>query len=138
MLKRAAVVSLVLGLLGCGSGGGGVAAPPVPRRITLFTGHFQMNAGAVLSQDVTPTAAGTITAVLDWSFLSDDLDLLAANVGCNPSTRAGCSVFVEDTRKLSKPAQVSFRAVAGTTYRFLLINNGPDFETGTFNVYLDR
>lgn len=139
MLKRLALTALVVSSLACGSGRGGVTSPPVPTRTTLFSGNFQVNPENFLPPiDVTPSSSGTVTAVLDWSFASDDLDLFAANLGCNITTGAGCTVFVQDTRKFTKPAQVSFGATAGTVYRLLVYNNGPNFETGTLNVYLDR
>jgi hypothetical protein len=141
-VRRLSVLSLALVLAACGSSS--PSAPSTPQRRVVAQGQFvglpSSNGGntntinATFAATFTTTSAGTIDAIVDWTFATNQI-----GVGLYPGTCTSaqlgfgnCIVLVQSNSS-AKPGKLTFAAPAGT-YSLAFENLGPGSESGTYQV----
>jgi hypothetical protein len=142
-----AAAGLVFGLPACGGGGGGggggsVAGPTTPTRQIVTQQTWTADFGDVLQADVTITGsgAGTLDATVQWTFATNDVDLVATSTTCSPAAfiTDACTLLAEASSTTAKPERISFSVTGGSSYRIWIVNFGPGAESGTLEVGLTR
>ena len=154
----AAALALVLVLPGCGgggnSGGGGngpttPAAPPAPVRTLI--GNFNFTVSGVpeanraglardfFLQQLTLNESGSLELIADWTFASNDIDIVLFSGNCTPAllTSTGCSVVDATTSVSAKPERLT-RSVSAGSYTIGITNFGNSNESGVGQVFLTR
>jgi hypothetical protein len=105
--------------------------------VTLFEQQTQF-AGlprfGVYLTDFTVPASGTLRIAVDWTFATDDVDLVLSNPACDAIALSNglCKVLGSETSNV-KPARISM-GTSATAYRLFVINRGPSAESGTVSV----
>jgi hypothetical protein len=152
MKLRLSVVSLAAALAtasvlpGCGGGGssGGVTAPSGGGRQIVTQSNWTLVPGAWQSGDVSITGAsstkGTLDAVVEWTFATNDVDIYVTATACTPDmfVLQRCAYAAKADSATTKPERVSFSVSGGDTYRVWVVNFGPTNESGTLEVGLTR
>jgi hypothetical protein len=122
-----AVLTLVLGLPGCG--GGGSSSPttpstpaPTPRPPTVLNTSFS-GLGRLEAQSATLTIGevdADIDIVADWTFASNDVDVFVTSSSCSTSSfvtlfnqTSGCTSLIRGT-SVTKPERTTGRLSQGT------------------------
>jgi hypothetical protein len=144
MLKMSVRFSTLalLGLLmpSCNKTTGTSDVPRGPVRTVIGTRTFTAGVREAAFVDVQVTGSGTLDAVANWTFSSNDVDLVATTTACLTTDQllAGrCSELASTTSTTAKPERLSLTATTGT-YRFVVFNWGPGGETGTIEVGLTQ
>ena len=151
MKLRLAVVWLAAALAastmpGCGGGdsAGGVAAPTGGGRQIVAQQNWTLEAADAVYADVTitgsSTAKGTLDAIVQWTFATNDVDIYVTAIACTGEMFANqrCSYAAKADSPTTKPERVSFSVSGGDSYRFWVVNFGPTNESGTLEVGLTR
>ena len=152
----AAALALTGILPGCGGGGGGgstnptqVTQPPQPTRTLI--GNFNFTVLGVpeanrqgfsrdfFLQGLTLNESGTLEIVADWTFASNDIDIVLFRGSCTPQliTGAGCPVVAQTTAVTTKPERLTTAVTAGG-YTIGITNFGNSNESGSGQVFLTR
>jgi hypothetical protein len=90
-------------------------------------------------QDVTVPYPGTVTASLDWTYATSDIDMVVARATDCPATSAGevyygtCTALGAD-RTSRKPATVTFNMPAAGTIGIFIYSFSSVPESGVLNV----
>jgi hypothetical protein len=136
------VLGLALaGLPGCGGGGDSNPVGPTPPQTvttTLPTSTFVgIVPGEVRFTDVTVNVTGTLTATLDWTFASNDLDIYVTSSSCTVTTTNDiqnvCSAIGRTTSTSAKPERLTVSVTPGPV-RVWAANFGPTSESGTLAI----
>jgi hypothetical protein len=118
------------------SGGGGSTRSTVDER------GWQLDPFELLGVDIqiTGTGSGTLDANVEWTFASDDVDVYVTAVACTTEMFISdrCAYKAKADSATTKPERVSFSVSAGDSYRFWIVNFGPQRESGTFGAYLTQ
>jgi hypothetical protein len=137
-------VILVTGLSGCGSSSPNTPSTPppvVPQDVTT-TLPTQTFVGLTPDEarflDVQVNVTGTMTAVSDWTFASNDLDIFVTANSCTQFTHTGlflgrCAIIARAVSATSKPERLQVNVTPGV-YRVWVGNFGPGGESGTLSV----
>jgi hypothetical protein len=131
---------LTLLLLGPGCGGGVTDPDPdtggQPKRSVISEHGWGLEPFDADAVDITLTGAGTGTldATVEWTFAANDVDLYVTATACTAEMFANdrCAFKAKADSSTTKPERVSFGVSAGDTYRFWIVNYGPQRESGTF------
>jgi len=86
---------------------------------------------AVFVTDFTVPESGSLRVTVDWTFSTNDIDLVLSNPACDAVALAAgaCKVLGSD-KSNGKPAQLTLSSSA-TAYRLFVVNRGPESESGT-------
>lgn len=136
-----ACLAALLLLPGCGGGGSSPTAASTPAPGRTVIGEFSFIAlpsPGLNFGEVTVSGAGTLEAVAEWTFASNDIDLYLTNGSCDATAFVAerCTVITSATG-LSKPERITAAVQAGV-YRAWVVNFGPGPESGTIQVFLTR
>ncbi len=148
-LTRALAAAVAVALTGCG-GGSSPSAPSTPRptpaptpttivvRQNSFTG---LDPDFLLVVPFTTTTRGDLEAVADWTFATNNLDLVLV-AGTNPcSTPDGidfsvCSILFAEVNPTTKPERLRAPSLAAGAYTLYIGNNGPGEESLSYQILL--
>ena len=148
-------LALAAVLPACGGGGGGGNSPtpvaPAPQPVRSLVGNFNFSVlgttaanRAGLTRDValvslTLGESGTLEIIADWTFASNDIDILLYSGTCTPTqvVAGACSVIDATTSVTAKPERLTRSATAGT-YTIGIMNFGRTDESGVGQVFLTR
>ena len=86
---------------------------------------------AVFVTDFAVPEPGTLQVTVDWTFATDDVDLVLSNPACDAVALAAgtCKRLAVDDGN-GKPAGITLPTSA-TAYRLFVVNRGPASESGT-------
>jgi hypothetical protein len=140
-------LALAAGLVGCGGGYSPTPVPsptptPTPGPSPLPTFSFTAIAqNQAVFTDVSVSAPSVLAATADWTFVSDDVDVVYTDTSCNRSDARTivlgfCNVQAR-TNSFNKPERLSANVGAGTV-RVYVLNFGPGTESGTLLLTLQR
>lgn len=157
MLAAALALAAILPACGGGSSGGGnspTTLPPAPQpvRTQIAGGNFTLAgtdqlAGARLgflvdfgTTPISVSGAGTLEIVADWTFASNDVDVLLYNGSCSSLQAAlgQCPVANRTTSTTTKPERLTITGVPAGNYSVGFANYGRTSESGNFQVFLTR
>lgn len=150
-----AAVVLAAFLPACGGGGGGntpTTLPPAPQpvRTQIAGGNFtvvgtdEANAAGfvvdVAAGPVSVSGTGTVEINADWTFASNDIDILFYNGSCtsNQAVRGQCSIANRTTSTTAKPERLTITGVPAGSYSVGFANYGRTAESGNYQVFLTR
>jgi hypothetical protein len=141
-LLLAGLIGATLPLPGCGGGSGGgngganVTGSTEVKRSIITEHGWGLDPLAFDAVDISITGAGsgTVDATVEWTFASDDVDIYVTATACTPEMFANerCAYKAKADGETTKPERVSFSVSGGDTYRFWIVNFGPQRESGTF------
>jgi hypothetical protein len=137
------VVAGVLGLLlpSCNSSNnttGGSNLPRTPVRTVVGSRTFSVGVRDAVFVDIQITGTGTMDAIVNWTFTSNDVDVVFTNTSCTTTDqllRGGCTEMASATSSTAKPERLNMSVTTGT-YRIIVFNWGPGGESGTVEVGL--
>jgi hypothetical protein len=154
-----AAMVLAAFLPACGGGGGGGNTPttlppaPQPVRTQLLAANFtvagvpeanragfQTDVAAGVTVTVTGSGTGTIQIDADWTFASNDIDILWFSAPCTSAqaVRGQCTVVARTTSITQKPERLTITNVGAGTYGVGFQNFGATTESGNFQIYFTR
>lgn len=151
-----AALALAAFLPACGGGGGGGNTPstlpptPQPTRTQIAGGNFSVvgineanNAGFavdVAAGPVTVSGTGTVEIVADWTFASNDIDILFFTGSCSSAqaVRGQCTIANRTTATNVKPERLTITGVPAGNYSVGFANYGASAESGNYQVFLTR
>jgi hypothetical protein len=138
----------------CGGGGGGstpsTLPPAQPTRTQIAAASFVVAgtdeanaAGFVVDVATLPVAVsgqGTVEIVADWTFASNDIDILFYNGSCSAAQaiRGQCTIANQTTSTTAKPERLTITGVPAGNYTVGIANYGRTGESGTLQVFLTR
>ncbi len=150
-----AVLALAAILPACGGGGGNsnapTAVPPAPQPTRNLVGNFNFTVFGTteanrrgLTRDVALVAltlneAGSVEIIADWTFASNDIDIVLYSGTCTPTqvVAGSCSVIEATTSVTAKPERLT-RSVTSGTFTVGITNYGRTDESGVGQVFLTR
>jgi hypothetical protein len=138
------LASFVALLSGCGSDhvvNTSPPPPPSPSPVTTvikegsFSGLGPLE-GAV--GEFTTARTGTIDVVVDWTFTSNDLDLILAKGSCSADQLVAmqCDVLAVADSTTAKPEKINLANAAAGLYTLFVINFGATEESLSYQVML--
>jgi hypothetical protein len=145
-----AALALAAFLPACGGGGSTTPSAPQPTRTQIAGGNFTVvgtdaasNAGFPLdiaAGPVTVSGAGTVEIVADWTFASNDVDILFYTGSCSSAqaVREQCAISNRTTSTTAKPERLTITGVPAGNYSVGFANYGRTAESGNYQVYLTR
>jgi hypothetical protein len=150
-----AALALAAFLPACGGGGGGntpstVPPAPQPTRTQIAGGNFtvagtdEANAAGfvvdVAAGPVSVSGTGTVEIVADWTFTSNDIDILFYNGACSSAQaiRGQCTIANRTTSTTAKPERLTITGVPAGSYSVGFANYGRTSESGNYQVFLTR
>ncbi len=151
-LAAIAALALTAILPACGGGGGGGTTPttlppaPQPVRTQILSGPFSLAAADrngfpdIGAGPVTISGLGTVEIVADWTFASNDVDIIwyAGSCSSTQAIRDQCTILARTTSVSQKPERLTITNVAAGTYSVGLANYGSSSESGNYQVFLTR
>jgi hypothetical protein len=148
-----ALMMVVLPACGGGSSGGGGNAPTnvPPAPVRSLIGNFNFTVVGVpeanrlglqrdfFLQQLTITQAGSLEVIVDWTFASNDIDIVLFSGTCTPAliTSTGCSAITATTSVTAKPERLTSNVNPGS-YTIGVTNFGNGNESGVGQVFLTR
>jgi len=132
-----ALVCAVTLLPGCGGGGGGgmTGGSNIPVRTVVLQDGWSAGVFEFVLWEGTVSGSGTLDGTVQWTFASNDVDLAVSDTTCTEAAFPFCTFLAEATSTTAKPERVSLTVSAGT-YRFWVLNLGPERESGTLEIGL--
>jgi hypothetical protein len=142
-LSIAPVLAAALTLPGCGGGGyNPVTGSSQPQRTVIGDRSWALQPLETLAVDVKITGAGngTLDATVEWTFATNDVDIYVTATACTLEMFSAelCGYKAKADSTTSKPERLSFSVASGDSYRFWIVNFGPQAESGTFNAGLTQ
>ncbi len=150
--RALAALALLSALSACGgnsnpAGPGAAPRPtpaPTPVTTTVVENSFTgLEPDFVLSQTFTTTLSGDLQAVVDWTFASNDLDVLLVRGGGNPCLNPNdridfdiCTVLVAASSTTTKPERLGMSGLSAGTYTLYIWNHGPSTESLSYQILL--
>lgn len=134
-IKNLGLIVVLAGLAACGGGAStapsGVEAQVVRQQVGALQG------ASITSIQSDRTA--TVDVAADWAVAGNDVDVYVTPADCIniPSALSAFScVTVARTDGTAKPERLTFSAVAGSSYKVLVLNRGdlPDMVTVTVTI----
>ena len=133
-------------LPGCDGGSGpdpvpSTAPPPPPAPVTtvLDEGGFSgVPPGNGIGGSFDTTRAGDLEVIVDWTFASNNMDLLLFRGECSPEQFLAeeCDVADVADSPTAKPERVGLANAAAGTYTLVVFNFGETEETFSYQVLL--
>jgi hypothetical protein len=122
-------------LSGCG-GSSSVTGGNQPKKSVIDERGWALAPFETLAVDIriTGSGSGTLDATAEWTFATNDVDLYVTATGCTLEMFSSekCAYKAKADSATTKPERVSFSVGGGDTYRFWIVNFGPQQESGTF------
>ena len=155
-LAMAAALALTAILPACGGGGGGGNTPstlppaPQPTRTQIQSGPFTITsrpdanrAGfdvAIAVASLVIPGSGTLEVVADWTFASNDVDIIVYNSACTPdqAIRNQCPIAARTTSTTTKPERLTITGAPAGNFAIGFANYGNSSESGNYQVFLTR
>jgi hypothetical protein len=157
-LVVAAALALVVILPACGGGGGGggnnapSTLPPAPTttRTQIQQGGFTIasvgdanRAGFSIDIAVAPLtipASGVLEVVADWTFASNDVDIIVYNQPCTAAqaVRDQCGIAGRTVSTTTKPERLTINGAPAGNFAIGFANYGNTSESGNYQVFLTR
>ena len=154
----AAALALMVVLPGCGgggsSGGGGntnaPTTPAAPVRTQIAGGNFTVasvpdanRAGFAVDIAVGPISlagAGTLEVVADWTFASNDIDIIVYSAPCTSqqAVRGQCPIANRTVSTTTKPERLTITGAPAGNFAVGFANYGNSAESGNYQVFLTR
>ena len=135
-----------------GSSGGGCSenptgpgcVPPTPPPTTLPPPAVVSQGSGTLEVDFlarvpfTTTQAGRLDATVDWTFATNDVDVLVTRGNCTfeQFDADACDIAVFSVSGTAKPESVRLTGAAAGSYTLFIGNNGPTDEAVSYQVVL--
>lgn len=137
---------LALAVPSCGGGGPNTitGGSGQPKRSVVDERSWALEPLETLAVDITITGgfggSATLDAAVEWTFASDDVDLYVTATACTVEMfgTERCAYKAKADGATTKPERVSFGVSDGGTYRFWIVNFGPQAESGTFSAGLTQ
>jgi len=127
-----------------------MSSTPLPQRRQVTSGTFQLtdpttaflSTGGLLNTDFavvpfTVSAAGTLDASVNWTFASNDIDIVIVQGNCtlDQVIADACGTELVTGTSVTKPETVRTTVSSGP-HTLVIINLGPAAESGTYEVFL--
>ena len=131
---------LALVVPSCGGGGPNTitGGSGQPKRSVVDERSWALEPLETLAVDINITGgfggSATLDAAVEWTFASDDVDIYVTATACTLEMFGAvrCAYKTKADGGTTKPERVSFSVSGGDTYRFWIVNFGPQRESGTF------
>lgn len=140
----ALLLAAALGVTSCGSSTG-----PSPQRRLLQSGTFDQLLGVPaatalgFSNDVAfvpfdTNAPGDVEATVDWSFSSDDLDVVLFRGSCTlqQAVNNQCQQIARTSSTATKPERLTVGGLSAGSYTLGIANFGDNTESGSYQIFL--
>jgi hypothetical protein len=128
----------IAGLTACGGGSDPIVRPtptPTPTPpVVLSSGGGALEVGFIaMAQPIVTTSSGALEVTVDWTFATNDIDVLLARGACSfEQLDAGqCNIAASATSATAKPERVRTSGAAGT-YTLFVENNGPADDSASY------
>jgi hypothetical protein len=140
-------VSFLIALAGCGGGGGGgstapnpVPTPtpaPTPQVVSQGTG-LALEANAVGWTTFTTTRAGALDVTVDWTYATNDVDVLIAKGTCDADQLEAnqCAILTYSISTTAKPEKAHADSADAGAYTLFVENTGDRDDAVSFQVVL--
>ena len=138
--------SLLAGLVACGGSSNPVVSttptppptPPPPVIVAQGQG-FPLTSGFTGRVPFTTTSAGQIVATVDWTFASNDVDVLLVRTNCSfdQLEASQCPIVTFSISTTAKPERIQADAQAAGAYTLFVENTGARDESVSFQVVLN-
>ena len=127
---------------GCVGGTNLLTGERQPERTVVSQQAWALDPLEIVSIDVRLTGLGngTVDATVEWTLASNDVDLYVTAPACTAEMFATerCAFKARSDSPTTKPERVSFDVSGGDSYRFWVVNFGPQRESGTLVVGLTQ
>jgi len=135
--------ALVTGLVSCGGSDTVTNNPtppptPPPPEIVSQRQGFAIEAGVVAFANFATQRAGTVEAVVDWTFVANDLDVYVTPATCafEQLVADQCSVLGFSESVTAKPERVRITSMTAGNYILWVANAGPGDDRLSYQVIL--
>jgi hypothetical protein len=148
-LSCALALGCIFVLPGCGGSSGGSsspttpATPPTPVRNILVQATFSGLEPFEPTEDVwfdffTTSTTGTLDITVDWTFASNDVDVLLAQGTLEQALSPACQDLSDDcplelvaqAATLNKPENLTISGLTAGSFLVIVVNFGPTTESG--------
>jgi hypothetical protein len=137
---------LLAALLSACGGSSGPTSPPIttpppttlPPPAVVSQGSGTLEVDFLARVPFTTTQAGRLDATVDWTFATNDVDVLLTRGNCTfEQLDAGaCDIAVFSVSETAKPEKVSLTGAAAGSYTLFIGNEGPTDEGVSYQVVL--
>jgi len=146
-LRRFALAAALTTTLG-GCGGGSSPSSPTPTPtpapttpppvVVLQATGSVVKSGFVNWINFTTTRAGAIDATVDWTFTTNDVDVVITRGSCNYDQLAAnqCNIAGFSVSETAKPEKVTLASTEAGTYTLFVENTGDKDESVSYQVVL--
>ena len=145
-IALAAALSMTLGACGGGGGGGStsvtgstaVAPTPPPPVVVIQGSGYPLEAGFIGRTNFTTARAGAIDATVDWTFATNDVDVLITKGDCtfDQLDADQCTILGFAISTTAKPEKVRIDSADAGLYTLFVENNGDKDESLSYQVML--
>jgi hypothetical protein len=144
-LSVAAGLALAVSLWSCGGsgspGGPSTPIPPAPTPtppVVVGQGGGPLEAGDVGMEQITTNAAGRLDVTVDWTFATNDIDVLITRGVCSfdQLENGQCNIAAFSVSATAKPERISVSGAAAGTYTLFVENLGPGDDSASYQVVL--
>ena len=147
-LTPAIAALLLVALVGCGGGGGGggssvtqstsLAPTPAPPVVVHQGTGWTLEAATIGWTVFTTTKAGALDVSVDWTYASNDVDVLIARGTCNGDQLEAnqCSILTYSISETAKPEKAHADSADAGTYTLFIENTGDRDDAVSFQVVL--
>lgn len=111
-------------------------SPTPGQPVVLDRGEGQLPALVALFRTVATTQVGAIEVVVDWTFGTNDVDILLARGGCTLDQLVAmqCTVIGTAESATAKPERLRAANQPAGSYTVVVVNFGPDDESIAYQV----
>ena len=141
LFASATAVALALLLGACGSDPVTPPTPPPPSPtprppVVIDAGEGSLPAFVVLLRPLTTTETGSFEIIVDWTFATNDIDILLARGDCSfdQFVGGGCNYAATATSPTTKPERLTLANQPAGTYTLIVPNFGPEDESISYQV----
>ena len=94
----------------------------------------------VAAGPISVSGAGTVEIAADWTFASNDIDILWYGGTCtsNQAIRGQCAILARTTSVTQKPERLTITNAGAGAYSVGFANYGRTAESGNYQVFLTR
>ena len=137
--------TLAVSLAACGGGSSSPTTQSTPRPtptppppVVVAQGGGTLPAEFVTLRAFTTTVAGSLTATVDWTLVTNDMDIYLVSGTCtfDQFFAQQCPVLALSESSTAKPEQVTVAQAPAGSYTLFAYNVGPGDESWSFQVVL--